>query len=103
MAPKNSKNHLPPFIKGLLEMVAGNGGRTKGDGGIRSALAKRRTDFESQFSYSYRDALDPTIELLYHPRSLTVLFALLGYFIYVAFLQTPSTFAVNAYWYAHRP
>lgn len=49
----------------------------------------------SSLSYSYRDNLDPTLELLYRPRSITALLAIVCYFVYVAFFQTTGTLYAN--------
>lgn len=38
-------------------------------------------------NYSFRDDLDPNFDILYHPRSLSVLFVIISYFLYVTFVK----------------
>lgn len=46
------------------------------------------------FNYEYHDKIDPTIELFYHPRTLSILMALIVGLVYIAFSEYPGWDAV---------
>lgn len=55
-----------------------------------SSTLKQERSLDSQhhyddFNYSYRDPINPTLNFLYKPHSISVLIAIIGYFIWTAF------------------
>ncbi|KAJ1642252.1 hypothetical protein J3B02_001230 [Coemansia erecta] len=63
---------------------------------VQAVVAHSRR--ERQASPMYHESSDPTLEFVYHPRTLSVLVALLAGFLYVALYSDPSNDMLNTKW-----